>query len=416
MDEKITDTTRQTFGLIRDIGAVVDDVRDIAVSIDPAAATAPAPDLPPIIRRGLAEANARADALQAEFADTLAALRTELDTLRATVSAQARTIADQAALIEEMRTERYRIESALLYQQARERGEKVKEYLEAQLAAGTLPAGWDGNHPSAKAGVNDFYILPHIVFNRTNCQAIFANDDLLLYAEAVEFADTLAPGSVNAEMMFYQCSNMLRVPHFINSGKIGDWKGMFYGDPALIDWPDYDYINGTNLGMFFANTRNVKNIREISLPKARDLMYLVSSSSIRYIGAIHAPLATNVAIINSSGIERAEGIDMDSAQPDQYGFTVGNIPSRRTELCYLLLHNLGKSTCTSYTLEFPAWGTGSDENRRSLVDSLLTNSHDRAAAGMPAATLRLSQRSFSLLTDEERAAITAKGFTITIYK
>lgn len=422
MDEKITETTRETFGLIRDIGAVVDEVRDIASGIDPAAAGAPAPDLPPIIRRGLAEANARVEAMQSEFAATLAALREgldtlrdDIDTLRATVSEQARTITDQAALIEEMRTDRYRIESALLYQQARDRGKKVKEYLEAQLAAGTLPAGWDGNHPSAKAGVNDFYILPHIVFDRTDCRAVFANDDKLLYAEGIEFADTLADGSVNAEMMFTHCSNMLSVPRLINSGKIYHWNGFLQYGPALRDWPDYDYSNGIYVSYFFSATPNTpERIREVDLPKAKQLMYVVNgSANIKHIGAIHAPLATIVTIINGPGVARADGIDMDRAQPDQHGFIVGNIPSRLTALTYLLLHNLGKSTCTSYRLEFPYWGYGSDENRGSLVDSLLTNSHDRAAAGMPSATVQLSSRSFGLLTDEEKAAITAKGFTLT---
>lgn len=415
MDEKITETTRETFGLIRGIGAVVDEVRDIASGIDPAAAGAPAPDLPPVIRRGLAEADARTEALRAEFAATLAALRDDIDDLRATVSEQVRTIADQAALIEEMRTKRYRIESALLYRQARDRGEKVKEYLEAQLAAGTLPTGWDGNHPSAKAGVNDFYILPHIVFDRTDCRAVFANDDKLLYAEGIEFADTLADGSVNAEMMFTHCSNMLSVPRLINSGKISSWAGFCQYGPALRDWPDYDYSNGTGFGSFFAETPNaLPMIREVDLPKAKQFMYLVNGSAdIKHIGAIHAPLATNVTIINGPGVARADGIDMDSAQPDKHGFIVGNIPSRLTNLTYLLLHNLGKSSCTSYRLEFPYWGYGSDENRGSLVGSLLTNSHDRAAAGMPTATVQLSSRSFGLLTDEEKAAITAKGFTLT---
>lgn len=415
MDEKITETTRETFGLIRGIGAVVDEVRDIASGIDPVAAGAPAPDLPPIIRRGLAEADARTEALQAEFAATLAALRDDIDDLRATVSEQVRTIADQAALIEEMRTDRYRIESALLYRQARDRGEKVKEYLEAQLAAGTLHAGWDGNHPSAKAGVNDFYILPHIVFDRTDCRAVFAKDDKLLYAEGIEFADTLADGSVNAEMMFTNCSNMLSVPRLINSGKISDWSGFCQYGPALRDWPDYDYSNGTRFGNFFAETPNVlPMIREVDLPKAKYFQYLVNGcANIKHIGAIHAPLATNVTIINGPEVARADGIDMDSAQPDSHGFIVGNIPSRLTNLTYLLLHHLGKSSCTSYRLEFPSWGYGSDENRGSLVGSLLTNSHDRAAAGMPAVTVQLSSRSIGQLTDEEKAAITAKGFTLT---
>lgn len=65
-----------------------------------------------------------------------------------------------------------------------------------------------------------------------------------------------------------------------------------------------------------------------------------------------------------------------------------------------------------YPLTTSAWGDGSEENRRSLVDSLLTYSYDRAAAGWSAATVALSETVKARLTDEEIAAITAKGYTI----
>lgn len=96
MEEKITETTRETFGLIRDIGAVVDDVRDIAVSIDPAAATAPAPDLPPIIREHLdittlraelAEARLTIIDLQTRLGETASELETTSAELRSTQTA-----------------------------------------------------------------------------------------------------------------------------------------------------------------------------------------------------------------------------------------------------------------------------------------------------------------------------------------
>lgn len=76
MDEKITETTRETFGLIRGIGAVVDEVRDIASGIDPAAATAPAPDLPPIIREHLDITTLRAELAEARL--TIIGLQTRL--------------------------------------------------------------------------------------------------------------------------------------------------------------------------------------------------------------------------------------------------------------------------------------------------------------------------------------------------
>lgn len=58
------------------------------------------------------------------------------------------------------------------------------------------------------------------------------------------------------------------------------------------------------------------------------------------------------------------------------------------------------------------WGTRGEENRQSLTDSLITYSYDRASAGMATATIQLSANTKSLLTEDEIAQITAKGFTI----
>lgn len=52
--------------------------------------------------------------------------------------------------------------------------------------------------------------------------------------------------------------------------------------------------------------------------------------------------------------------------------------------------------------------------RQDLIDSLLTNSFDRATAGYSAFTITLSQNTFNLLTEEEITAITNKGYTITV--
>ena len=62
--------------------------------------------------------------------------------------------------------------------------------------------------------------------------------------------------------------------------------------------------------------------------------------------------------------------------------------------------------------ELTAWGDGSDENRQTLVDSLLTHSYDRTAAGWPSINVALAPATKARLTDEEIAAITAKGFNI----
>lgn len=47
-----------------------------------------------------------------------------------------------------------------------------------------------------------------------------------------------------------------------------------------------------------------------------------------------------------------------------------------------------------------------------VVTSLVTNSYDRATAGLKTMTLQLSANTKAALTDEQKAAITAKGYTI----
>ena len=47
-----------------------------------------------------------------------------------------------------------------------------------------------------------------------------------------------------------------------------------------------------------------------------------------------------------------------------------------------------------------------------VVTSLVTNSYDRATAGLSTMTLQLSTETKAALTDEQKAAITAKGYTI----
>ena len=47
-----------------------------------------------------------------------------------------------------------------------------------------------------------------------------------------------------------------------------------------------------------------------------------------------------------------------------------------------------------------------------VVTSLVTNSYDRATAGLRTMRLQLSTNTKAALTDEQKAAITAKGYTI----
>lgn len=112
-------------------------------------------------------------------------------------------------------------------------------------------------------------------------------------------------------------------------------------------------------------------------------------------------------------LERVEGLNFARVTNATIFGTVTTSGHQKPYLRYMRIVNLGQSELTDYDFSLATvWGTGSEEARQSLVNSLLTDSYDRAAAGMAPATVRLSTASKAALTSEEIAAITAKGFTI----
>ncbi len=86
-------------------------------------------------------------------------------------------------------------------------------------------------------------------------------------------------------------------------------------------------------------------------------------------------------------------------------------------LSFSSILNLGKGSCATYDFSYARyWGKDTPDHpdaRKSLVDTLLTDSYDRAAAGLPPATIRLHSTVRNRLTAEELAPITAKGFSLS---
>lgn len=72
----------------------------------------------------------------------------------------------------------------------------------------------------------------------------------------------------------------------------------------------------------------------------------------------------------------------------------------------------GKGVIRDFS-SFTKWGTESEENRQSLVRSLVNNTVDLFESGLVNEKIKLSSKSLSLLTEEEIAQITSKGYTLT---
>ena len=118
-----------------------------------------------------------------------------------------------------------------------------------------------------------------------------------------------------------------------------------------------------------------------------------------------------------SGISSSAAFECLIAEIENYYFTGYNYMSK---LRYALLKDLGTgSECTSADFSYwNVWGI-EDETvplsagaRQSLIDTLITYSYDRATAGYSTCTVTLSANTKALLTEDEIAQMTAKGYTL----
>lgn len=64
----------------------------------------------------------------------------------------------------------------------------------------------------------------------------------------------------------------------------------------------------------------------------------------------------------------------------------------------------------------PSWGDGGEDNRQSILYSLLEHSCDRTANGWETAQVGLPQAVLDRITDDEKAAIGAKGYSLVVLR
>lgn len=190
----------------------------------------------------------------------------------------------------------------------------------------------------------------------------------------------------NGEIIdFKKDIKLIFAPH-ADTSKLVNAGFLFYYDSSLLIVPSLDLSNATVIRSLCADCSRLISVGVLSTPKAYD---------------------TRTVFSNCSLLERVLGIDLSSSTSS------GNIFFGCSNLSYIVIYNIGKSSLTTFDFSgATVWGTGGEENRQSLIDSLITYSYDRASAGMATATIKLSANSKALLTEEEIAQITAKGFSL----
>lgn len=263
-------------------------------------------------------------------------------------------------------------------------------------------------------------------WNLDKCNSIASMFEDCTSLESVKLPEKALLGTYGLQYTFAECSSLKVVNIPETSAKIS-LSGMFRGCTSLENVDLTPLINAkiTDLSYVFSGAESLKQIYlpNIDLSQATTMTYMFSkcaSLSELDFSEFNTEKVNNMSSIFGycTSLQKVVNLDVSSL----FGsVTLVPYPTNNV-LRFLKLKNLGKNqqltTCDftyitywgdeSNTVEYPL----TEGARQSLIDSLITDSFDRAAAGYSACRITLSSKTKPLLTEDEIAQITAKGYTI----
>lgn len=235
--------------------------------------------------------------------------------------------------------------------------------------------------------------------------------------------DNFGASSTNFSGIF-QLNKSLKNLDFIsklNTSNAKYFSYAFYGCESLeyADISTLDFSNVTSLDNLFYKCTNLKSvIFPESAAENIDIGYMFSQCvNLEYV-KFPDIVPKNSIYSFADNVKKLIAVDGSISLKKQTSSQFTNIlPNSCRKFVY---KDIGyNSTQTSTSLGGSSnWGIETDDvrtqgARQSLIDSLITYSFDRAAAGYSANRIWISPTSKALLTEEEIAQITAKGHTLT---
>lgn len=264
-------------------------------------------------------------------------------------------------------------------------------------------------------------IVPPLDFPvATNLTGLFKYDSKMRNFPEIRFTDKVT----NFTQAFAEKTPVTVPP--ITDFKMGSTLSMVYaGSPETFDWKNYTIRSGAakvSITSFFQGAR-IESFPRFEFNNVSDLSYFLAWSEKVPKVIPDMSMWTGVTTFEQflltydpASTERIEGLNFASVTNATFLLYASSSPYYFPNLRYIRILNLGKGSHTTYDFTHARyWGEDTPEHpdaRKSLVDTLLTDSYDRAAAGKSPITVRLHSLAKNRLTAEERAAITAKGITL----
>lgn len=320
----------------------------------------------------------------------------------------------------------------------------------------SLKGKYDGKYIYRSLFVSNYDIKFAPMINTKNGYDFYGMFNYANNLETVPLYDTSNASTMY--WMFRHCQKLKTIP-LLNTSKVSDMTGMFTDDTALQSVPLLDLSNCTVLSAMFNSCKALTEVPLFDISKATAINQMFSGcSSLKAVPKFDVSNVTEATqmCMSCSVLTDFAPTDFHSCQYFVYVFygctslvTLPRLYTEKVEAIYSTFYGCTSLTtididvmsCTNFNNTFygcnkltnatirnigtpetlttmplsaiTAWGSGSDEARQTLVDSLLTYSFDRAAAGYDTMTIQLASAVKARLTTDEIAAITAKGYTIS---
>ena len=245
----------------------------------------------------------------------------------------------------------------------------------------------------------------------------------------------------NMGYMFKGCSAItsLDVSNF-DTSKVTNMGLMFYGCSSLtsLDLSNFDTSKVTNMLYMFENcsrltSLDVSNFDTSKVTKMEQMFYGCSSLTSLDLSNFDTSKVTSMSqMFNScSSLTSLDMSNFDTSNVTNMFYMFASCSSLTSldmsnfdtsNVTNMLVMFMGCSSLTSILLGPNFFKTSAVTSidfspcskwaNETVVTSLVTNSYDRAAAGLNTLTLKLHANTKAALTDEQKATITNKGYTI----
>ena len=239
----------------------------------------------------------------------------------------------------------------------------------------------------------------------------------------------------NMSYMFSSCSKLSGVT--LDTSNVTNMSNMFTNCTNLSGVNLSNTSNVTNMSNMFANCTNLSGVNLSNTSNVTNMsgmfgycsnlsgVSLNTSNVTDMSGMFYFCSNLSGVSLNTSNVTSMNYMFYSCTKLSSISLDVSSVINMTIMLNYcrnlknIEMTNFGKASGLTGSVDFSStiWGSGTTAeeiavNTQSIRDTLITNSYDRAIASYSVLTITLSTYTKALLTDAEKAQITAKGYTI----